>query len=298
MDVDRFSRVLAAAGLLFASVCAAAEGQTALPSPQPPGSLTADAIYDNARVAVSALDLPPYLAYTADFTLERKGRIEARHERIYLRTADGHAYVRNLPDSPADRVDAQPRVVTEGAKDDPATAMPLTTFGLRPRKAGGEFLESPATPQPSPSPDHSVIGSVKAVDRAYALEFAGTGTVDGRDVYHLVLTPRRDPLHNRIRELFVDEQTFVPLRYVIEVEALAGPFRKSFFITCDTQAVGPHRLIVRAETSLAFRALFVSFAGTGRYVLRDISYPPALPAWMFDPAAIKAHAGDPVPGEV
>jgi hypothetical protein len=280
-------------GFLAARFVPSALAQSAPPSPQVPN---AEAIYDGARAAAARLPVPPYLAYTADFTFDRKGRTQTRHERILLRTSDGHAFVRRLPDSPADHVDTAPRVVTQGAKDDPAAAMPLTTFGLRPKTGSGDFLESAATPVPSPSADANTIASVHAVDRAYAVAFDGGDTVEGRPAWRLALVPRRDPQHNRIRELTVDAQTLVPLRYVIEVQAEAGPVRKSFLVTCDTADIQGYRLIVRAAASLSFRALFVTFAGSGTYALRDISFPAALPDWLFDPAAIKDHAAGPFPG--
>jgi hypothetical protein len=184
-------------------------------------------------------------------------------------------------------------VVTRGAEDDPAAALPLATFGLRPKKNSPEFLESAATPEPEPSGERA-IATVSAVDRAYAVTYANDADVNGRQCYHLTLVPRRDPEHYRIRDLFVDKATFVPQRYVIAVTATAGPIKKTFFVTCDAALVAGYTLLTRAETSFVLHALFFAYGGTGRYAVHDVSFPPSPPDWLFDPAAFRAHKGEPI----
>jgi hypothetical protein len=281
------------AAMVATGLSGLASAQTS-PSATPNDALSADDIYDRAKAAVAALPQPAFLAYTADFTFDRKGHSETAHERILLRTSDGHAFVRRLPGSPGDRIDAKPHVVTQGAKDDPATALPLTTFGLRPRKSGGEFLETPATPEPDPS-GMKVVAAVRVYDRVYDVSLAGEADAGGRVCYHLMLIPRTDPEHHRIRELYVDATTFVPQRYVIQVYAVAGPVKKSIFVTCDAAVIGGYTLLTKAETSFTLRALFVTYGGAGRYAVRDVSFPAQLPDWLFDPDAYPQHKDDPIP---
>jgi hypothetical protein len=265
-------------------------------SPAPDGPPNGDDIYDKTRAAVAAEPRPAYIAFTADFTFDRKGKVENGHERILVRARDGHALVRQVPDSPRDRVDQTPRVVTRGATDDPSVAMPLATFGLRPRTtAATEFMESSASPQPDVAGGPKVVGSVRAVDRIYTVTLAGDAEVAGHTCYHLVLVPNRDPQAHIIRELYVDKTSFIPQRYVIEVYAIAGPLKKSLFITCDASVVGDYTILTRAETSFTFRALFFSYGGTGRYIVHDVSFPQTLPDWLFDPDAFAQHKGDPIP---
>lgn len=68
-----------------------------------------------------------------------------------------------------------------------------------------------ATPTSSPTPNGlQEIATVYAHKRDYAITLLGTESIDGHACYHLGLTPTRDPGRYRIRQAWIDEQTFAP----------------------------------------------------------------------------------------
>lgn len=75
----------------------------------------------------------------------------------------------------------------------------------------GFYRRVPATPLATPPPPNLAadpiqpIATVEAVDRAYAISFAGAETVRGYSTYHLRLKPLRDPDLYALRDLWVDQ---------------------------------------------------------------------------------------------
>jgi len=53
-----------------------------------------------------------------------------------------------------------------------------------------------------------VIGRVSVSGGDYDITLAGLETLDGSPVYHLKLNPRREPDQNRLREVWVDAQSY------------------------------------------------------------------------------------------
>ncbi|HEY1656050.1 MAG TPA: hypothetical protein VGF86_13150 [Candidatus Tumulicola sp.] len=79
------------------------------------------------------------------------------------------------------------------------------------------------TPTAQPIPTLREIVEVTSKVRTYDISFSGTDLVSGTPAYHLTLKPLRDPGRNRLRELWVDEQTYAPLRLVIALNFVTGP---------------------------------------------------------------------------
>ncbi|HTX04092.1 MAG TPA: hypothetical protein VMD07_10470 [Candidatus Acidoferrales bacterium] len=68
-----------------------------------------------------------------------------------------------------------------------------------------------ATPTPSPTPNGlQEIATVYANNRDYMITLLGVETIEGHACYHLSLTPTHDPGRFRIRQAWIDEQTFAP----------------------------------------------------------------------------------------
>ncbi|HTA40160.1 MAG TPA: sigma-E factor regulatory protein RseB domain-containing protein [Candidatus Acidoferrales bacterium] len=77
-----------------------------------------------------------------------------------------------------------------------------------------------------PVPESSglkTIAVVSAPQHDYAVTNAGTQTIDGRTAEHLVLKPLRDPNRYRLRDLWVDPTTKLPLRAVIARNFTVAP---------------------------------------------------------------------------
>ncbi len=60
------------------------------------------------------------------------------------------------------------------------------------------------------------IANVATSNRNYVVTFAGMEYLNGRDMYHLSLRPVHSPLRLRLRELWVDTQTFATSQLVTE----------------------------------------------------------------------------------
>lgn len=94
---------------------------------------------------------------------------------------------------------------------------PTYSFGLLPQGA------APQNVQAMPPPGLKTIASVTAVRRDYDIAYDGTDAVDGAACYHLALTPRRDPAHFRLRELWIDEQRYATRQARVQGNFTAGP---------------------------------------------------------------------------
>ena len=86
---------------------------------------------------------------------------------------------------------------------------PSYMFGIRlPQRSG----EAPAL---GPAPSFPTIAVVSTDRRDYTVSFLGTDVVGDVDTYHLGLTPLRKPKVNRLRELWVGENDYLPRRALV-----------------------------------------------------------------------------------
>jgi hypothetical protein len=67
------------------------------------------------------------------------------------------------------------------------------------------------------------IGRTGAVARLYEVTLLGSGAENGATVQHLGLKPLRDPHRNRLRELWVDAKTALPVRAIVAGIANRAP---------------------------------------------------------------------------
>jgi hypothetical protein len=283
-----------ASAALLAVTTSAASAQTparpAAPAAAPAILPDANEIYDRARAAASAGRLPPFLSYDTLATFARKGKIKAERYRVVLRTADGKSYVTPVPDSARDRLDTTPRV-----QDAPPYLSPFNTFGLIDRKAGESpsLYDAPGTPAPgAPQPAASgppVIGSVTVTARPYDISLLGIEALDGRSVYHLALRPIRDPVHRRLRELFVAADSYRLERAVIQAYGVAGPLRTRPLVTIDYTPAGDAQAIARISVDVTLRAFFFAYGGHGEFRATNLATPTAEPDWMFDATLLAEH---------
>jgi hypothetical protein len=107
--------------------------------------------------------------------------------------------------------------------------VPNASFGLlrreqKPVLSGGAVASATPLPAASEAPDAPgapdggtlrELVRVEAVARDYAIADAGTERVRGADTYHLTLTPLRAPNVNRLRDLWVDAQSFETLQLAV-----------------------------------------------------------------------------------
>lgn len=95
---------------------------------------------------------------------------------------------------------------------------PNYTFGISRR------TDREVQPTGSPDPDSlRVIGSVIARQRTYHIVYAGAHHIAEADLAHLTLQPVRDPGHNRLREMWLDPQSCLPVRVRVAGNFTTGP---------------------------------------------------------------------------
>jgi hypothetical protein len=266
---------------------------SAQPTSTPEAALDAKAIYLKTVAAVNALSLPAYIEFTSQ---NQSNGTVAERLHIVVRVSDGYAFVETLADQNGRPTPVAPvKVVTNGTY--PGTIyrvgdFPLADFGLRkgtPSRPG--IFEDTSTPEPEASDALRSIAAVHVVDIAYALVDLGDDTIDGRAVYHLGMTPLRDPGHHVLRQMWVDKSTFLPLRYVAERFVDAQLFKFRYLVTVDTVLMSGHLVNVDADGHYdVHRAFFFHYAGEGRWSISDVSFPTTEPGWMFDPSAPRKAA--------
>ena len=113
----------------------------------------------------------------------------------------------------------------------------------------------PAQPQqPAPGSPLRSIASVTAIAHTYRIQLAGIESIDGSDCYHLTLEPARDPQRFRLRDVWVDTQTFETRRVKVGANFTSswvpwlitfGQIGNAEYITSEVAqapvGVGPHR---------------------------------------------------------
>lgn len=233
-------RRFAAGVLLLGALAAPAGARAATPDPY--------SIFDRARHALQAEQYPDYLSYVVAVRVTEGGVAKSRHYHLVYDTQSGTIDVnpisdeeRAAPPVPTGFIwHLQPRrhnkVLFDKKVGNPGEAVdflgvphvsPTYTFGLSPRAAAedgsaGDALVAEIRRQfndPVPaqklqqqmtSGPMKVIAVVSSRTREYDIALSGTENVDGHLCYHLVLRPRHDPQKFRLRDLWIDAQSYQP----------------------------------------------------------------------------------------
>jgi hypothetical protein len=235
-------------------------------------ALTALELYDHAFAAARAQRVPAYVDYVMHIAYTHKHTTEREDDHIVLRTSDGAAFVESLN---ASGQRSPPHV----ANRPPYGVAPISLVGLYHYKTSGasSIFEAAETPEPSASPP-AEIGRVTATAHPYDVAFA-TGEPRGD---HLLLTPRFDPDHHTLRELYLNSETFLPVRSIVQARlGVAGLMTRPLF-TIDYSVVDGIDVISHAWTSFTFRVAFVTYSGSFDYTTSDVSFPAAEPDSLFD----------------
>jgi hypothetical protein len=195
--------------------------------------LDAYAIWLHARAAVTSAQYPSRLDYTIAIAGLDGDTPSSDHYRASCDPADGS--VRVFPISTEEL--AKPPPVPRGINVDVGIAIciggcwgirealghpapygdligdpllePTYMFGLRyaiPRKT---------TQQQDEATTLRTIAVVSSGSPIYRVDLVDTPQIDGVETYHLRLTPLRKPKENRLRELWVGENDYLPRRAII-----------------------------------------------------------------------------------
>jgi hypothetical protein len=104
-------------------------------------------------------------------------------------------------------------------------------------------------PAPAPSGGLPEIAVVSTSTRTYDITLAGIDAVNGTPAYHLVLRPLRDPGRYRLRDLWIDTQSYAPSKLIEGLNFVNGP-GTSVPWTVTFQQIGSASYVA-SETALA-----------------------------------------------
>jgi hypothetical protein len=276
--------ILALVLAMLSSGYAPPAGRDAAARSAPPG----DTILARARAVFRARACPPFVVYTISRT-EHVGMLpdfeNTYVNRIWYRGSDGAALTRRMHGGTAHGplIFERPRF---NAALDPG---PPTADIFEPAPAR---LSADAGPEPTPSALQT-IGSVStSVESDYRAEVVDA---DAR-TYHLRLTPRRDPDRNRLRELWIDRESYAVRRFVATDRMYHGDSGswdpETFDARLDREDDVPVIRSIISRPDLRQQPWTYPNDEEGDYRFSDISFPQLLPDWYFHPETYGAHAQD------
>ncbi|HEX3550356.1 MAG TPA: hypothetical protein VHT53_08275 [Candidatus Elarobacter sp.] len=279
---------------LAVAVACAAQSPSAGPSPSPSdASLTPDGILARVKAVFRSYPRPPYVAYTLVRRDRRDGVPDFANSytlKIWCRTADRSALARRAWHGAA-YGDLDNITVMFDREVDPgpptADMFEKRLFGA----PGARRDARAATPVPSgevsPDPASALteIGRVAARDGDYRV--ARTRTEGA--LLHLWLEPRTDQDRNRLDDLWVDARTYDLRRALVRDHLyfdLGGGSLEDEFDVRFTP--GPGNLPVIASIHGQTRGGEYETD----YTFQDVTFPPSLPDWYFQPKLYGLHRAD------
>ncbi|MDQ2908138.1 MAG: hypothetical protein M3R44_02175 [Candidatus Eremiobacteraeota bacterium] len=144
------------------------------------------------------------------------------------------------------------------------------------------------TPEPSSAP--RVIGVVRALGE---FDYRVTSMDVKGDTLHLHIEPTRDPDRNRLRDLYVDKNTY-ELQKVVATDKLFILGTSDVYGTTFTISLAMlHGMPVVTDIHGVVGDGYTGDGSTIDYAFRDIAFPQTLPSWYFDPHDYAAHQDDP-----
>lgn len=206
--------------------------------------LTPDAIFSRVRDVVSDRACPKRIEYEIVVSATVNMRLEQNHFRATYLADEDYLHVSSLSEEDRENpyvphgtnVLIKPIVplvglseaLTEKINHDgpPVDLMgvpllsPTFTFGLARSAVATDQPERNAEPSPS---GFRIIGSTESVARDYRVSLLDVEPYDRGHAYHLALSPERDPKKFRLRELWVDTESFALLKIVTAGNFNQGP---------------------------------------------------------------------------
>jgi hypothetical protein len=231
---------------------------------------------------------PPFETYV----LERKqlatngypDLVGSYSEHIWVRNLDRAALSRRIfRDDYRGPLTFERPAFNEDRDPGPPTADLFEPAPLRPRSI--EFV-------PTPEPLQTQLPLIGTTVTAGEYEYNVVSAVPEGDELHVTLTPIRDPLRNRLRELWVDKQTY-ELHKLVATDRLFDETNKRIFgvlFTVKISVIEGHPVVTDIHGVVGD-----GYQDDGKevdFTYRDITFPATLPAWYFDPHTYAAHQND------
>ncbi len=158
------------------------------------------------------------------------------------------------------------------------------------------FQRAPATPRPAafkptPEPSYTPLPTIIVVKALYDPDYEITDVTREGPLLDVRVKPRRTPMRNRLRELWVDART-------LEIEKFTATDRLFVFgngskkiypvlFTCTMKRLDGYPVITHIEGRVGG-----GYAYDGKHVTYDykkIRFPKSLPSWYFDASDYGSH---------
>lgn len=152
-------------------------------------------------------------------------------------------------------------------------------------------------PTPEPTyPPGLVIGRVSTFVES---DYNVTSLTHENGLLHLVLSPIRDPNRNRLRELWVEPETY-ELRKLVATDKLFVPDGRSqdvygVLFTVTLAHIDGHNVVTDIHGVVGADGAGNQWEGDGRevdYQFRNITFPASLPDWYFNARMYGGHTSD------
>ncbi len=264
--------------LALAIVCTGESG--AQSAPEPATALTPMQIFIKARQTWKARPLPPFIKYRVAGEFNRKRKHLTADYEVTYRTSDREAMTVSVPHSSKEKIER-----TFG----PPRISPDATFGVAPRPA---YASDTMTTDPSVSatPAPSVIGRVSVIVKIpYDMSLDVDDVYEGHPVYHLLLSPQREPDIYRLRELWIDKQTFDVWHIRAIAIAQVGMIRQPFIYHAYFKPVDSYWMLDKVLASGRLRVFLFQYGGSGDITFPAIEFPASVPSWTFDKKLLEEH---------
>ena len=270
-----------------------------VPDPPPAGAATdppGQAVFDRAREVLRTLRYPSFVAFIVHVRSNTAGKPFAESFRSIVRSQSDTVLTHKTPIESTSRPDNpygtafailgfRFQTHSKGHQEEPfgvPQISPLYSFGLRP---SGESLPLPPTPPPEPS-DLRSLGRIVTTAQDYDVTLAGLEKYRVRWAYHLKLVPRDRPDQYRIREMWVDTQTFVPWKLISAGIFAKGPAAQVPWTVTYTILHG-YWVMAEETTTASLRIGGVLQGSTSRgyngltYAFSDFQFPKGLQDFSF-----------------
>jgi hypothetical protein len=261
------------------------------------------AIFARAKATFRAHRRPEFVVYTLRRTEVRDGKpweIGTYVLRIWYRSGDRAAMSRRLgtpsplaspsalgtPGPLATAGPPGPLVFYQVAFNQPTDPGPPTTDIFEPVPPHGGVL-------PTPLP-HEDMRTIENVHVAAELDYAVLNAELAGDAYHLWVQARRDVERNRLRELWIDAQTY-DVRRAIANDRLyfsdsgGGWVPDLFDMALELQDGVPVIRTIASTTEVDKDTIANGPHDHIQFSYEDIAFPATLPSWYFHPQEYGFH---------
>jgi hypothetical protein len=287
-------RSIARAGAASALVALLGAAPQPVPSPSPTPNAAAEELFAKARAYWQARTDVPYLRYGALVRYLHNKHVFDNWWDAYERTSDRSVSLTPLVDPVENnrRISGVPFSIfgvtifdtnadSEPIRIDQPLIDPTSSFGVGGRGTGVALPARGATPGPSPSDDFREITRVEVASRPYDIQIAGTEPMDGVDAIHLTLVPLEDPKLNRLRDVWLDPETFRTIRIDVQGILNGEPYDKVKW-TVRYAVVDGRNYLQQMIADEPLRFGFDTVIPKFEFDFVDYHFPATVPQFTFD----------------